>query len=75
MYSACNTFFTFYIPVLYIHDSREESRDPIPNGLELIDHHGTLCGQVLAVLLPDDGGVQPGIGDIDGAVEFSFITL
>lgn len=62
----------------YIPDSGEESCDSatgVINSLELIDHHLHVCCQVLAVLHPDDGGLKPVIGDVDGAVELSLIAL
>lgn len=58
-----------------IPDSRQESGDPVCDGLKLIDHHLYISCQVLAVLQPDDGGLEPGIGDVDGAVEFSLMAL
>lgn len=58
-----------------IPDSRKESCDPVCDGLELIHHHLCVPCHVLAVLHPDDGGLKPGIGDVDGAVELSLVAL
>lgn len=65
----------FHLHVCYIPDSGEESYDPVCDGLEIIDHHLYVSRQVLAVLHPEDGGLQPGIGDVDGAVEFGLMAL
>lgn len=59
----------------YLPDSGEESYDHVCDGLELVDHHLCVWRQVQAVLHPEDGGLQPGIGDVDGAVEFSLMAL
>lgn len=64
-----------FCPMSRIPDSRQESGDPVCDGLKLIDHHLYISCQVLAVLQPDDGGLEPGIGDVDGAVEFSLMAL
>ena len=65
----------FSTSVHLIPDSREKSGDPVRDRLELVDHHLHVSRQVLAVLHPDDGGLQPGVGDVDGAVEFGLMAL
>lgn len=56
-------------------DSGEESCLPVRDGLQLIDHHLHVPSQVLAILHPYDGGLQPDVGDVDGAVEFGLVAL
>lgn len=51
------------------------SYDPVCERLEVLDGHPYVPRQVLAVLHPEDGGLQPVIRDVDGAVEFSFMAL
>lgn len=58
-----------------IPDSGEESCNPICDSLKFVDHHLHVCSQVLVVLHPDDGGLQPGIWDVNGAVELSLMAL
>lgn len=59
----------------HIPDSGDVSRNPICEGLELIDRRLHVSRQFLAVLHPYDGGIQPGIGDVDGAVELNLTAL
>lgn len=59
----------------YLPDSGQERYDPVRDGLKLIDDHLCVPRQVGAVLNPEDGGLQPGIWDVDGAVEFSLMAL
>lgn len=61
--------------VACIPDLRQLSDDPVCDCLEVLDGHLYVPCQVLAVLHPDDGGLQPVIRDVDGAVEFSFVAL
>lgn len=61
--------------MLHVPDSGEESRDPVREGVELVDHHLNICCQVLAVPQPDDGGLRPGVWDVDGAVELGLVAL
>lgn len=56
-------------------DLRQLSYDPVCERLEVLDGHPYVPCQVLAVLHPDDGGLQPVVRDVDGAVEFSFVAL
>lgn len=58
-----------------IPDLRQLSYDPVCDRLEVLDGHLDVPCQVLAVLHPDDGGLQPVVRDVDGAVEFSFVAL
>lgn len=51
------------------------SYDPVCERLEVLDGHPYVPRQVLAVLHPEDGGLQPVVGDVDGAVELSFMAL
>lgn len=72
----CNLPVTqLFTSIRYIPDSGEESYDPVRDGLELIDHNLHVSCQFLAVPHPDNGGLQPGIGNVDGAVEFSLMAL
>ena len=61
--------------MLLVPDSWEESGDPIGDSLELVDHHLSVCCQVLAVPHPVDGGLHPGVRDVDGAVELGLVAL
>lgn len=56
-------------------DLRQLSYDPVCDRLEVLDGHLYVPCQVQAVLHPDDGGFQPVVRDVDGAVEFSFVAL
>lgn len=51
------------------------SCNPVCGHLEVLDGHKCVSCQVLAVLHPDDGGLQPFVGDVDGAVEMCFVAL
>lgn len=51
------------------------SYEPVCDRLEVFDRHLQVPCQVLAVLHPDNDGLQPVVGDVDGAVEFSFMAL
>lgn len=61
--------------VACIPDLRQLSYDPVCDCLEVLDCHLYVPCQVLAVLHPDDGGLQSVVRDVDGAVEFSFMAL
>lgn len=69
------TYLIFFTYVWYIHGSGEESHDSICDGPQIVDHHLSISAQLLAVLHPDDAGLQPSIRDVNGAVEFSFMAL
>lgn len=56
-------------------DLRQLSYDPVRDGLEVLDRHLRVPRQVSAVLHPDDGGLQPVVGDVDGAVELGLVAL
>ena len=58
-----------------IPDSGQESRDPVRGGGEVVVHHLLVLLQLLTVLHPGDGGLHPGVWDVDGAVEFNFVAL
>lgn len=75
MRSVCVISLAHSVSPPYTPDSGEESCDPVRDGLELVDHHLQVCRKFLAVLHPDDGGFQPGVGDVDGAVEFGLVAL
>lgn len=73
-YSAFHVFLHISVHC-YLHGSGEESRDSISAGPEVVDHHLSGRSQLLAILQPDNGGLQPGIGDVNGAVELSPVAF
>lgn len=74
--SPCFLLWGLHLPHLSASpDLRQVSYDPVCERLEVLDGHSYVPRQVLAVLHPEDGGLQPVVGDVDGAVEFSFMAL
>lgn len=59
----------------YIPDSGAESRDTICGGMEFVEQHMCTSWKVLSILHPADGGFQPGIRDVDWAVEVGLMAL